>query len=69
MSELRQATTVRSTKETQVTVTLCVDGTSQVAVFTGLPFFDHMLEQLGRHGGFDLAVEAKGDRSSEPAWA
>jgi imidazoleglycerol-phosphate dehydratase len=61
MSDLRQATTTRSTKETQVTVTLCVDGTGQVAVSTGLPFFDHMLEQLGRHGGFDLSVDAKGD--------
>jgi imidazoleglycerol-phosphate dehydratase len=61
MSDLRQATATRSTKETQVTVTLCVDGTGQVAVSTGLPFFDHMLEQLGRHGGFDLAVDAKGD--------
>lgn len=61
MSDLRQATATRSTKETQVTVTLCVDGTGQVAVSTGLPFFDHMLEQLGRHGGFDLGVEAKGD--------
>jgi imidazoleglycerol-phosphate dehydratase len=61
MSDLRQATSTRSTKETQVTVTLCVDGTGQVAVSTGLPFFDHMLEQLGRHGGFDLSVDAKGD--------
>jgi imidazoleglycerol-phosphate dehydratase len=61
MSDLRQATTARSTKETQVTVTLCVDGTGQVAVSTGLPFFDHMLEQLGRHGGFDLAINATGD--------
>ena len=61
MSDLRQAAATRSTKETQVTVTLCVDGTGQVAVSTGLPFFDHMLEQLGRHGGFDLAVDAKGD--------
>ncbi len=63
MSDLRQATTTRSTKETQVTVTLCVDGTGQVAVSTGLPFFDHMLEQLGRHGGFDLSVDAQGDLS------
>jgi len=61
MSDLRQANNTRSTKETQVTVTLCVDGTGQVAVSTGLPFFDHMLEQLGRHGGFDLSVDAKGD--------
>jgi imidazoleglycerol-phosphate dehydratase len=61
MSDLRQATITRSTKETSVTITVCVDGTGQVAVSTGLPFFDHMLEQLGRHGGFDLAVDAKGD--------
>jgi imidazoleglycerol-phosphate dehydratase len=61
MSDPRQATVIRSTKETKVTVTLVVDGTGQVAVSTGLPFFNHMLEQLGRHGGFDLAVEAKGD--------
>ena len=60
MSDPRQATVTRSTKETEVTVTLVVDGTGQVAVSTGLPFFNHMLEQLGRHGGFDLAVEAKG---------
>jgi len=63
MSDLRQANNTRSTKETQVTVTLCVDGTGQVAVSTGLPFFDHMLEQLGRHGGFDLSVDAQGDLS------
>jgi imidazoleglycerol-phosphate dehydratase len=63
MSEPRQATATRSTKETQITVTLVLDGTAQVAVSTGLPFFDHMLEQLGRHGGFDLAVDAKGDLS------
>jgi imidazoleglycerol-phosphate dehydratase len=61
MTDPRQATVSRSTKETQVTVTLVVDGTGQVAVSTGLPFFDHMLEQLGRHAGFDLAVDAKGD--------
>jgi imidazoleglycerol-phosphate dehydratase len=61
MSDPRQATVARSTKETTVTVTLVVDGTGQVAVSTGLPFFNHMLEQLGRHGGFDLAVDARGD--------
>jgi imidazoleglycerol-phosphate dehydratase len=61
MTDLRQATETRSTKETEITVTLVVDGTGQVAVSTGLPFFDHMLEQLGRHGGFDLAIDAKGD--------
>ena len=63
MSDPRQATARRSTKETEIAVTLLVDGTGQVAVSTGLPFFDHMLEQLGRHGGFDLAIEAQGDLS------
>ena len=42
-------------------VALTVDGTGTSTVATGLPFFDHMLEQLGRHGGFDLAVRADGD--------
>jgi imidazoleglycerol-phosphate dehydratase len=63
MTEPRRATRTRSTKETEIAVTLAVDGTGVVAVATGLPFFDHMLEQLGRHGGFDLSVEAKGDLS------
>ncbi len=57
----RTASDGRSTKETTVDVTLNVDGTGQVDVETGLPFFDHMLEQLGRHGNFDLTVKAKGD--------
>ena len=61
MTEPRRATRTRSTKETEIAVTLAVDGTGTVKVSTGLPFFDHMLEQLGRHGGFDLSVEAKGD--------
>ncbi|MGH8994820.1 MAG: imidazoleglycerol-phosphate dehydratase HisB [Acidimicrobiales bacterium] len=63
MTESRRATRTRSTKETEIAVTLVVDGAGRVAVSTGLPFFDHMLEQLGRHGGFDLSVEAKGDLS------
>jgi len=63
MSAPRQATGTRSTKETQVAVGLVVDGSGTVSVTTGLPFFDHMLEQLGRHGGFDLTVEATGDLS------
>jgi imidazoleglycerol-phosphate dehydratase len=57
----RRATVERGTKETRVAVTLDVDGSGQVAVTTGLPFFNHMLEQLGRHAGFDLTVEAAGD--------
>jgi imidazoleglycerol-phosphate dehydratase len=51
----------RTTKETTVDLTLEVDGTGTASATTGIPFFDHMLEQLGKHGGFDLHIEAKGD--------
>jgi imidazoleglycerol-phosphate dehydratase len=51
----------RATKESDVAVDLDLDGTGTVSCSTGLPFFDHMLEQLGRHAGFDLTVEASGD--------
>ena len=51
----------RSTRETDVEIRLDLDGTGRTDVSTGLPFFDHMLFQLGRHGGFDLEVRAKGD--------
>ncbi len=57
----RTATVSRQTKETQVEVTIDLDGTGVTEVSTGLPFFDHMLDQLGRHGGFDLTVHATGD--------
>ena len=57
----RQASRRRRTKETEVAVELSVDGTGTVSVTTGLPFFDHMVEQLGRHAGFDLVVRATGD--------
>jgi imidazoleglycerol-phosphate dehydratase len=58
---MRVAEKSRSTKETDISVRLDLDGSGKVEVSTGLPFFDHMLEQLGRHGGFDLALTAKGD--------
>jgi imidazoleglycerol-phosphate dehydratase len=58
---MRVAEKTRSTKETDISVRLDLDGSGKVDVSTGLPFFDHMLEQLGRHGGFDLALRAKGD--------
>ena len=57
----RLATRSRVTKETAIEVRLDLDGTGQTKVSTGLPFFDHMVEQLGRHGGFDLDLTADGD--------
>ncbi len=57
----RTASASRTTKETSIEVTIDLDGTGSTEVGTGLPFFDHMLDQLGRHGGFDLVVEAEGD--------
>jgi imidazoleglycerol-phosphate dehydratase len=58
----RSAAKERTTKETSISVRLDLDGpTATVSASTGLPFFDHMLDQLGRHGGFDLEVQAKGD--------
>jgi len=57
----RAAAVARTTNETDIAIDLVVDGTGMVEVSTGLPFFDHMLSQLGRHGGFDLSVRATGD--------
>jgi imidazoleglycerol-phosphate dehydratase len=58
----RSAAKERTTKETSISVRIDLDGpTGQVEASTGLPFFDHMLDQLGRHGGFDLSVQATGD--------
>ncbi len=51
----------RRTQETEIDVVLGVDGDGTTDVGTGLPFFDHMLSQLGRHGGFYLTVSARGD--------
>jgi imidazoleglycerol-phosphate dehydratase len=58
---MRAATRRRQTKETSVEVTLDLDGMGRTDVDTGIPFYDHMLDQLGRHGGFDLTVRAAGD--------
>jgi imidazoleglycerol-phosphate dehydratase len=58
---IRTATNRRTTGETDVAVTLDLDGTGRTEIDTGLPFYDHMLDQLGRHGGFDLTVKATGD--------
>lgn len=51
----------RTTKESSVLVELNLDGTGTVDVETGVPFFDHMMAQLGKHGGFDLHIRTKGD--------
>jgi imidazoleglycerol-phosphate dehydratase len=57
----RQARRDRATKETTIAVALDIDGAGRAEVSTGLPFFDHMVEQLGKHASFDLSVEAHGD--------
>ena len=57
----RSAAIKRETKETKIDLTLEVDGSGSTTVSTGIPFFDHMLEQLGKHGGFDLKIDAQGD--------
>lgn len=51
----------RTTKESSVVLELNLDGTGQVEVETGVPFFDHMMSQLGKHGGFDLNIKTVGD--------
>jgi imidazoleglycerol-phosphate dehydratase len=57
----RTASRSRTTGETDITIEVDLDGTGSTACSTGLPFFDHMLDQLGRHGGMNLCVTAKGD--------
>jgi imidazoleglycerol-phosphate dehydratase len=57
----RVASRSRATKETSIEVTIDLDGTGVTDVSTGIPFYDHMLDQLGRHGGFDLTIVATGD--------
>lgn len=57
----RHARVERSTKESEVLVDLELDGTGRSDIETGVPFFDHMLQQLAKHGGLDLTVRTKGD--------
>ena len=57
----RKAAIKRKTKETDISLSLDLDGSGQYRVSTGLPFFDHMLESFAKHGLFDLDLEAKGD--------
>ena len=57
----RTAMKSRKTKETDIRVSLNLDGNGDHRIATGIPFFDHMLAQIARHGHFDLEIEAKGD--------
>src|SRR6188768_1667685 len=57
----RTADVRRDTKETQIRVRIDLDGTGQARLATGIGFFDHMLDQIARHGLIDLDIEAKGD--------
>jgi imidazoleglycerol-phosphate dehydratase len=58
---MRQAQVNRNTLETQIEVRIDLDGTGKSALTTGVGFFDHMLDQVARHGMFDLEIKAKGD--------
>jgi imidazoleglycerol-phosphate dehydratase len=57
----RKTTKSRKTNETDIRVNLNLDGTGEHRIATGIPFFDHMLAQIARHGHFDLEIEAQGD--------
>lgn len=57
----RSATITRETLETQIQVTVNLDGEGEAKLLSGIPFLDHMLEQIARHGMLDLSIHAKGD--------
>ncbi len=59
--ENRTASIIRKTNETDISITLNLDGTGKSNINTGLPFFDHMLDQISRHGQMDLDIQVKGD--------
>ena len=61
MSKQRSVSKSRKTNETDIRVSLNLDGTGKYEIHTGIPFFDHMLAQLARHGQMDLTIAAKGD--------
>ncbi|MCV7433909.1 imidazoleglycerol-phosphate dehydratase HisB [Mycolicibacterium bacteremicum] len=61
----RRAKVERTTRESDIVVEIDLDGTGQVDIDTGVPFFDHMLTALGSHASFDLTVHAKGDTEIE----
>jgi len=61
MTQARTASVVRNTSETQIELTINLDGTGQAELSTGLPFFEHMLTQIARHGLIDMHIQATGD--------
>jgi len=62
----RTAEVVRKSRETQLSAKVLLEGRGKIAVATGLPFLDHMLEQVARYGGFDLTLRGKGDVHVDP---
>ncbi|AYH42611.1 imidazoleglycerol-phosphate dehydratase HisB [Azoarcus sp. DN11] len=58
---MRQAEVTRDTLETRITVRIDLDGSGKASLATGVPFFDHMLDQIARHGAIDLDIKAEGD--------
>jgi imidazoleglycerol-phosphate dehydratase/histidinol-phosphatase len=60
-SRMRTANVTRNTKETQISIELALDGDGNTEISTGLGFFEHMLEQIARHGGFDMKIKVSGD--------
>ncbi|HWV25320.1 MAG TPA: imidazoleglycerol-phosphate dehydratase HisB [Thermomicrobiales bacterium] len=63
---LRAASIQRSTGETSIDLYLSIDGTGQVSATTGVPFLDHMIDALGRHGRLDIQLDASGDATMDP---
>lgn len=61
MTQARTASVIRNTSETQIELTINLDGTGQAELSTGLPFFEHMLTQIARHGLIDIHIQATGD--------
>ena len=61
MKNLRTASVKRKTKETEITVDVSLDGQGESNISTGIGFFDHMLEQIARHGNINLSIKTKGD--------
>ena len=61
MSAQRTAQVTRNTNETQISVSINLDGTGKQELHTGVPFLDHMLDQIARHGLIDLEIHANGD--------